>query len=489
MFVIEIEYLSGVSFASKITSQSEPEWPPHPDRVFLALVAAWGNRESPEGADALHWLESQDPPDIVSPDVHHRDTFISFVPTSSNVEETGDVFRENITQEIKSGITRKARYFPATILPSDDPIVRLVWRDADPSRNVRNALSGLASQVPRIGHSASLTRVAVVDNEILDIPATWVHDNENGNLFLRCPYNGRFDALTKKIANSSDKKERTGPWRPDTAPMQRYVNLTRSSTLSLMAGGDEWLILSCEDDSFVPILEAFPKVAKKMRDAIMSHASDPIHEVISGHNPDGTILQKPHLAIVPMANVGWRHSDGSLLGMAIILPRSSKQGTDERRQLRQAIVRFLDSGGKLDIESFGTMTLKRHNDQRRSLSSDRYTGEDNKWATVTPIVLDRYPKKNKSAEDIVADGCVRGGLPRPSYVHVSRHSSVSAVPSAYIAEGSMKGWHSPKAGSLKGRFLCHADIVFEDSIRGPLIIGAGRYYGLGLCVRRRMETR
>jgi len=480
MFAIEIEYLSGVSFASKITSPSEPEWPPHPDRVFLALVAAWGSKENPEGADALRWLESQDPPDIVTPNVHHRDRFVNFVPTSSNAENTSNVFKEKGTLEIRSSISRKGRHFPATVLPDDDPTVRMIWRESDPPQDVRDTLSELASRVPHIGHSASLTRVAVADSEILKTPATYVYDNKGGNSFLRCPYKGRFDELTRKFAYSANKKH-AEPWRPSTAPERRYSSLTKSVIQSPMGDGDEWIVLSCTG-SFVPVLEAFPKVAKKMREAIMSHSEDPIHEVISGHNPDGTVLQKPHLAIVPMANVGWMHSDGSLLGIAVILPRASGHGTDERRQIRQAVSRFLHSGGELDMKPFGIMTLERQDDQRLSLSPGRYTGEGKEWTTVTPIVLDHYPKKKRGAEDIVADSCVRIGLPRPIQVRVSRHSSVLAAPAAYIANGSKKGWQSPKEGSLNGRFLCHADIVFEESVRGPIIIGAGRYYGLGLCV-------
>ena len=67
MLVLEIEYLQHVSYAAKYNSPDEPEWPPHPDRVFMALVDAWGVAgRSAAGADALRWLESQEPPEIAA---------------------------------------------------------------------------------------------------------------------------------------------------------------------------------------------------------------------------------------------------------------------------------------------------------------------------------------------------------------------------------------------------------------------------------------
>lgn len=487
MFAIEIEYLSGVSFASKITSRAEPEWPPHPDRVFLALVAAWGCKESVDGANSLRWLEQQNPPDIIAPNVHERDRFITFVPTSSNVEKIQTVFGgDGAILQIKPSISKKARFFPAIILPNDESTVYMIWRDANPTQKVRDALFDLACRVPRIGHSSSLTRIAVVDSESIKTPVSYVHDKKNGDLFMRCPYAGRFDKLIAKFARNASIRKRIEPWHPNTAPTQKYRSLADNTIQGHMADGDEWVILSCKDSS-VPVLETFPRIAKAMRNVIMSYVEEPIHEIISGHNQDGTILQKPHLAIVPMANVGWKYSDGSLLGIAIILPRVSKYGTVERRQLRQAIAKFLKENGKLSVKPFGIIRLKKHDDQRHSLSPDRYTRKSKTWATVTPIVLDHYPKKKRSIQDIVADSCTKIGLPRPSKVYVSRHSSIVAAPPAYILKKPKGGWHSPKAESLKGRFLCHANIIFEESVRGPIIIGAGRYYGLGLCVKHNQE--
>ena len=40
-------------------------------------------------------------------------------------------------------------------------------------------------------------------------------------------------------------------------------------------------------------------------------------------------------------------------------------------------------------------------------------------------------------------------------------------------------WQLPRA--LDGRFLTHAIIRFSQPVEGPVILGAGRFVGLGLC--------
>ena len=42
--VLEVEYLSGVSFAAIAPDSPVPDWPPQPDRICSALVATWAAR-------------------------------------------------------------------------------------------------------------------------------------------------------------------------------------------------------------------------------------------------------------------------------------------------------------------------------------------------------------------------------------------------------------------------------------------------------------
>ena len=479
MLVLEIEYLNRVSYAARYNSSREAEWPPHPDRVFMALVDAWGTfGHDPSEGRALEWLESQDPPDIAAPEARHRTGFKNFVPTSANSAKGLGYLHSSYIQEITSGVIRKERHFPAVVLPDDDTTVRMIWRDAKPDGAVVGALSGMAGRVSRIGHSASLTRVAVSEGPA-GVAPTHVPDESGGDL-LRCPSPGRLRMLVSEFESAADSMV---PSWPSTARTRRYTSTVEGDIAeSVMAGADEWVVLSAYG-GFAPVLRAFPVVAKAMRDAIMSHAAEPVHEAISGHSAGGGALQGPHLAILPMANVGWgRYSDGELMGIALVMPRISSYGADERRQLRRAVSGLLDSGGSLRMGRFGSMSLRRDDGSRSSLLPDRYAAVSRVWASVTPVVLDHHPKKGHSAEDIIADGCERVNLPRPASVFVSRHSRVSGAPPAFAGKGRDKDWLPPKPGFLDNKFVCHAVVTFDRDVRGPVLLGAARYYGMGMFV-------
>jgi CRISPR-associated protein Csb2 len=115
-----------------------------------------------------------------------------------------------------------------------------------------------------------------------------------------------------------------------------------------------------------------------------------------------------------------------------------------------------------------------------------YVGRGRTFATVTPIVLDRYLKEKGEARQIeiatvIAAACRYIGLPQPKEVVADKHSAIEGVPSAYPSGKSpgWMGWRLPS--SLAGRQLTHAVIQFSEPVEGPVLLGAGRYLGLGLC--------
>ncbi len=61
MLVIAWQYLTGRSVATDFADRQAAEWPPHPDRVFQALVAAWGERgraTQPLGSRGSAWVRA-----------------------------------------------------------------------------------------------------------------------------------------------------------------------------------------------------------------------------------------------------------------------------------------------------------------------------------------------------------------------------------------------------------------------------------------------
>ena len=107
--------------------------------------------------------------------------------------------------------------------------------------------------------------------------------------------------------------------------------------------------------------------------------------------------------------------------------------------------------------------------ERSSLEPTRYRRVSKTWITVTPMAFDRHPKREGEAERIVVRSCRSIGLPEPSSVEISRGSP-------------FRGAADSREYRVEGRMLRHLALTFDQAVRGPVLLGAGRYRGLGLCL-------
>jgi len=241
--------------------------------------------------------------------------------------------------------------------------------------------------------------------------------------------------------------------------------------------------LEARDGPFAALgLQSALAVMQRWREALVSRSndmSDRVREVISGHTRDGAPLEGPHLAFVPMAFVGHPHADGHLLGLAAALPAGLP--AEERRQ----VLRVLGRVGELRLADLGVWNLVREAGARppTNLRSEAWTAHPKgatRWSTVTPVVFDRHPKAKDRDEyqrevaAMIAAACVAIGLPRPREVIVTAVSAHLGAPPAHTF---------PRLQRKDGgdRRHAHAILVFDELVRGPVLIGAGRYRGYGVC--------
>ena len=73
------------------------------------------------------------------------------------------------------------------------------------------------------------------------------------------------------------------------------------------------------------------------------------------------------------------------------------------------------------------------------------------------------------------DACTFVGLPRPAEVMLHHTALLEGVP------GSREFPRLSRKSDGSLRRHSHATIVFNTKVRGPVVIGAGRYRGYGLC--------
>lgn len=466
--VLEIEHLLGVAFAARDQASGAPDWPPQPDRIFSALVATWALRgKRGEERRALEWLEHQAAPEIAASEGFPRTSPTVFVPPNDpQTRKAGD------PTIMPASRRRQPRRFPAW--RPDDPLVHVIWRDTTPDPAVLAALDAVAADTAYIGHSASLTRCRFHHGEA---PA------QNGRPRRRV-YPGRLAEL---------EREFNAGRRPSPGEVVRAAS---GETGASPIGGfvDRWLVLEHVDGE-MPDLRAAPLIAKTLRVAVMAGydrigLGAAIPSEVSGHSADGSPSRAPHLAIAPMAFVGSRFASGAVFGFALIPPRQHNlvEDQDFQRALR-AVIPWNDRAARreLRLDRLDLTFTPVGASARRSLDPDCYTADSVRWASVTPILLDRHLKETGNAaraieiEGVIRQACVNIGLPPPDRVAAGKHSAIEGAPSAYPSGSAPHWlrWRLPE--SLATRQLTHAVLSFPEPVRGPVILGAGRFLGLGLC--------
>ena len=473
--VLEIEFLTGVCRAAREPGDDAPDWPPQPDRVFSALVSAWAARgERPEERAALEWLEAQPPPVVHASDHTSRTTPDVFVPPNDLKASRAEKTYVKVMPDRRP---RQPRRFP--IARPDDPVIALVWQ-AEPEPARFDALDALARCVGYLGHSASLARCRF-------LPTAASVSRHPAKTPRRRVYPGRLREL--------EEAHRVNPVRPEIRPGAPVFTKQSPDSASL---DSDWLALEAIGGA-VPDVRAAALACRLLRNTLMSGyrrtgREGTIPEVVSGHTPNGVPTRLPHLAIAPLAFAGFPHADGHVLGFALIPPRGTT--LDRIEGLRTAFEkvahydrseerRVLTLQGPPLHEPLRLAPVPRDGAQKRSLSSKPYLEPSRVWASATPVVLDRHLKRKDDAEirELVASACENAGLPTPhlDWIRVGKHSAVEGMPSARPPAGAppWMQWKTPKA--LASRPLVHAVIDFGRDIRGPVLLGAGRFTGLGLC--------
>ena len=200
-----------------------------------------------------------------------------------------------------------------------------------------------------------------------------------------------------------------------------------------------------------------------------------------GHQADGRPGVDPHIALFPLPFVGAEHADGRIMGLGVALPRGlDRDGVNDclgpillesetglARQHRLFDGGWLECGLELELRERPPHNLRRA----------AWTGPSTLWASVTPVVLDRHhngvDKWERAANDL-RTACTRIGLPEPREVHLHPVSWVRGAPPARAFP------YLTHSGGGR-RHHAHALLVFEQAVTGPVLLGAGRFRGYGLC--------
>lgn len=486
MFAIGVELLMGRAVISRWESREalgqprEPEWPPHPDRVFMALVAGWGEAgEDTAQREALEWLETLCAPALAVPlEASQRTPFTSYVPVNDESSPMGKKGPFGPMGSLPIGRNRQPRQFPVAV--PDSPTFFLIW-DVDIPVNLRLGLEQVCALVTYLGHSASPVRVWIEDRPP---KPTLIPDNNRFSHHLRMFGRRRLAYL---------KNRYDAGLRPQPSLWQGYATTKREPAESIFDGPFDPGIFVLRE---LPghrryALESCGIISDAIRTELLRRHGPGAPEWISGHADDGSPSKQSRPAFLPLGYVDHKHADGHLLGIAIIVPRDFEH-TERLFQL----LGLHDGSKDHDIESgvpFLSLTIRNPHlgnreigqlelelDERPegrrpfSLKSFTWTHPHRIWKTVTPVMLSRFPRRGLTAEEVVAKACVEAGYPNPVAVRVSFAPLMRGVPHS-------RAFHVKPREGKPPRPLTHAAIEFPVSVRGPVLIGAGRYLGYGAC--------
>lgn len=559
MFALRLEYLTGRVVATAYNDRDILEWPPHPARLFSALVAVWADSGDRTERAALEWLEQQPAPCIACSNVARRSVLTHYVPvndttlltglerwrekkerTDKTLEEVKTVLEQSAGADMrtrtrlekdlerarkaadkarseylsavekltvwtgdatdkdrKSAVgllpesrVRQGRSFPSGV--PDDPVIHFIWPDVEPGEH-RRALEQLAGRLVNLGHSSCLVHARVVEQ----VPeAVWIPDDQ-GDLVMRWVSKGQLQRLESEYGIHKGVEPRVLPF-----VVQRYRPAAASAACAVPTSvfdHEDWLILRRVGGARLPHTRAID-LARAVRGALMRHAVQPPAAVLSGHEADGSPSRDPHLAIVPLPNVGHKHGDGALLGIALIMPR--QLAPEQRRAVLVAIGRWEEEARRQsghDDDDAPTLTLGLRNGVEievervvwglpplYNLRPSTWCGPAREWSSATPVALDRNPGElfsrdktkrtaaHREVVEILARSCHYAGLPVPEKV------VISPGPMLQGSTGARQFPPFPQDNGKFRRILVHAHITFAEPVRGPVLLGAGRFYGLGL---------
>ncbi|MGH3267049.1 MAG: type I-G CRISPR-associated protein Csb2 [Trebonia sp.] len=581
MFAIAIELLAERYTAMQFNDRSRPEWPPHPARLYSALVAAWADADEPDAGErwALCWLEAQDAPEIHCGEPGRRAVVTHFVPVNDATALTRDVHASThallqgaqravvearrsgdakallaaekalpkarvkaVTDAAKAGAAtgrespavaagvlqvlpehrgKQGRTYP-TIIP-DRTTVWFAWPSAQPSPSERQALDGLLGRVARLGHSSTLVACRSDETGPATV-ATWVPGGpgESVSVRVRVPRPGLLDRLELAYQTHHGEEPRTLP-----AGMIGYrrPGAVRRQARAPHLGGD-WYVLGFDGRRFPTAAQALA-VARAARNALLAHGEQPAPEIISGHQrPSGQgsgptpQTSRTHLAVVPLLNAGNAHSDGAIMGIAFVLPTDCS--SQERHSVETALRGWAaagqfrlalpagDAGRSPEylLQELGAYRggepeddwLTPLTNRRKTTTRDYWCRPARHWLTVTPIALDRFPGNLRSAQTETRDravaeatagivkACHNAGLTAEASdirrVTVQLDAPWTGLPASPAGRTIQGRRHFPgyRVGQGTPRACVHAEIEFAEPVSGPVLIGAGRFLGYGLCL-------
>lgn len=481
------------------------DWPPSPARLFQALVAGVGLAGSIGDTErrALKWLERQPAPIIAAPRAwQSRRGVLFYMPNNDSDRIEGDP--SNMAK-----IRTATKVFRAYFFHSVIPFV-YAWsvRAASEDQQYAGVICSVAERLYQFGRGIDMAWAwgeTLDDGKAEELLAAHLgqvfRPSERGNgIALPAPCSGslvsiekRYDAYGKRFSYRKNgasvqvtfrqpPKARFQPFAYNCPPSRQLYELRDSNVGGAFA---PWPLERAYE---LVVLLRDPAV-ERLKRAMPAHSAD-IDRVLVGRKPDGTNDCQPEnrVRMIPLSSVGHIHADRQIRRVLVEVPPSCCLRPDD--------VQWAFSG--LDIvapdtgEALATLIRTDDEDFLRNYGVE----DDNAhrvWRTVTPAALPESAQRRR-IDPARRDEEAKAGMERKQeQVHAAaavcqalRHAGVRLRPDVirvqrepFEASGERAETFAEDTRFSKHR-LWHVEVEFHEGIRGPLVIGDGRFLGLGI---------
>lgn len=491
-----------------------PEWPPAPARLFQALVAgaASGKKLSAEDRAALVWLEQCKPPVIAAPPKRDGGSFINYVPNNDLDSVGHDPHR---VAEIRAGKLIKPLLFDAHIG------LLYAWTFDDGEEHAQR-LCAVAERLYQLGRGVDMAwaRGEIVDADEIE-PRLVAHGGDifrpgagEGGIVLPSPQKGSFASLKRRFEGIGSRFRTI---RSGRQAQQIYSQACKPRFVPVVYGSPPQRLLF--DLRELTDEENFGEWTLAHAVKFVEHIRDLAAETLKDRRPDVAAMidcvfvgrdakeadKAARIRIVPLPSIGSPHVVPAIRRVLIEAPPNCPFSSADI----QGVFSGLLVSEQIDSETGEVVETRllpaEDRDMLRNYGVDVRNGH-RVWRSMTPVVLPEAAARRRidpqRLRRELAAAREAGGAPleaksgaerlteeRHAIAAVAqalRHAGVTAHPEAirvqrepFLGRGARAEAFAPGTRFAKER-LWHVEITFAEPLRGPLLIGDGRYLGLGL---------
>lgn len=489
------------------------DWPPAPARLHQAFIATTlANLPASKRAEfsektleALRWLESLPPPDIIAStladDTGHRRALNVAMPHNSPAK--GDFTRYH---------PDLAPVFHAT--PEHDGPLLAAYRWADESPEFADkatlhvfALRDASAKLRYIGRAEDRVECEVLwptgegRQPLNELSEVWRPVTRGGDTRLLTVRSNSTRELMEEFRESARRIARGAKRPPRT--FLREQSYARDAAEGLLpvhtsvfrilrdTGNPDQLPEVCDSINAHRWRSPLRALACKIADDPAPwNNQDAANELISGHITGGGHTQQPHLAFVPLPSLSLSgKADGRVRRFALLGYAQSAR-VAEAESIYRTLAAILDGA---EIEPGYRLQLisdTARNDKVWPL----YTRASRTWISVTPVVIDRgykvptqapngtplsrnerHLRRHAEWTQLLRASLRHIRLPEDLIESCDFHLTLSPI----LAATERAERYRPKAERTP---FMHVKIEFARPVRGPLLLGDRRYIGLGLFV-------